>query len=292
MTAFSKKAMFIFLFLLISASVLSFAKPRVAVITFDNRSGWWVGHLDDVAPNMLVTQLVKSGKFSVMERDRLNEVLKEQNLGVSGNVTPESAARIGKLLGVDYLITGTITKFSMENKNVSFIVGSAKKTIAETTLHVRAFNTTTGEIVFTDEASSDKTFSKVYVMGAGGGVDFDRGLAEDILEGAIDDIAEKIIKSDRFSQSGSGAIQSASHMIAKVSNNQIYINAGTSKGVKVGDTFTVKRNVEEIIDPETGQSLGSVKEDVGKIRVINVMDNMAVCEVISGGPFRQKDIVE
>ncbi len=292
MSLVSKKSLIILLFVLISASALAYAKPRVAVITFDNRSGWWVGHLDDVAPNMLVTQLVKSGKFSVMERDRLNEIMREQNLGVSGNVTPETAARIGKLLGVEFLITGTVTKFSMENKKASFIVGSATKTVAEATLHVRAFNTTTGEIVFTDEASSNKTFSKVYVMGAGGGVDFDRGLAEDILDGAIKDLAKKIIASDRFSGAGSGLSRPSGHMVAKISDNKVYINAGSNKGVNVGDTFKVKRNVEEIIDPETGQSLGSVTDDVGTIKVIQVMDNMAVCEIISGGPFRQKDIVE
>lgn len=287
MKSFRRNVFIIALLFMMLIPVLNYAKPRIAVITFDNKSGMWSGSLDDLAPNMLVTHLVRSDRFSVMERDRLDEILREQNLGVSGQVTPESAARIGRLLGVDFLITGTITKFTVEQRRAQFVVGSARRTVAETTLHVRAFNTTTGEIVFSEEASSDKSFSRVIVMGAGGGVDFDRGLAEDVLEGAIKSIGDKIIASDRFT--GAGA---SYHLVARVSGDQIFINAGSNKGVNIGDTFHVKRNIEEIIDPATGQSLGFVTEDIGSIRVVNVTPVMATCEVISGGPFRQNDIVE
>jgi len=281
------KAICFVLILLLSATCLYAAKPRLAVIRFDNNTQWWRGELDELAPNMLVTELVKSGKFSLMERERLNEILKEQNLGVSGRVTPQTAARIGKLLGVQYLVTGTITKFSMEKKKASFIVGSVKKTEAKVTLDVRAFNTSSGEIVFSDRGSSSKTFSKVYVMGAGGGVDFDRGLAEEILEGSIQDLAGKMINSGAF-----GASAANMFMVAKVSGNKVYINAGKDKGIAVGDVLTVSRKGEEIIDPETGQSLGADMEQVGTIRVLTVKGRLSICETVSGGPFRTKDMVE
>ncbi len=93
-------------------------KPRVAVIAFDSeeRNFWshWLDHKGDVefeVNALFMNELVKSGKFTVIERQRLDDILQEQGLSLSGQVSASSAVSAGKLLGVDYMLTGRITKF-------------------------------------------------------------------------------------------------------------------------------------------------------------------------------------
>src|SRR5437867_3459567 len=85
-------------------------KIRVAVMNFANNSTWtwWGDHLGEAANDEFVTQLVNSGQFSVIERAQLAAILQEQGLGASGAVQPSTAAKIGKLLGVQLIFTGSI----------------------------------------------------------------------------------------------------------------------------------------------------------------------------------------
>ena len=85
-------------------------KNIVAVTDFDNTSsgGWKVGQ---GMSDMLTNALVESGCFRVVERDRLSSILAEQDLGNSGRVNQQSAAKIGNLTGSQLLIMGSITEF-------------------------------------------------------------------------------------------------------------------------------------------------------------------------------------
>ena len=70
-------------------------------------------------PTNCATQLVQSGKYVVVERAQLDAILQEQNLGASGAVTPATAAKVGKLLGVQLLLTGSMTQFSIQRTSVA-----------------------------------------------------------------------------------------------------------------------------------------------------------------------------
>jgi curli biogenesis system outer membrane secretion channel CsgG len=81
---------------------LAQAKKRVAVFVFedktDHRYHWWNGQpVGDGMSEMLTTTLVKSGKYRVMERAQMEKLLQEQGLGMSGAVTPQTAAQAGLL---------------------------------------------------------------------------------------------------------------------------------------------------------------------------------------------------
>ena len=74
----------------------------------------------------------------------------------------------------------------------------------------------------------------------------------------------------------------------------VYINAGALSGVANGDVFAVYRQGEELKDPDTGLSLGSVEEKVGQIKVMNagIGDGKAAqCTINEGGPFEKGDVV-
>ena len=67
---------------------------------------------------MLVTDLVRNGTYSVIERQALDQVLREQNFQASGRADASTAAELGKILGVDAVIIGSITQFGRDDQSV------------------------------------------------------------------------------------------------------------------------------------------------------------------------------
>src|ERR1017187_3371319 len=100
-------------------------KKRVAVMNFDysavttNVTQLWGTNLDvgKGIADMLVDKLVEDGAYSVIERKMLDKILAEQNFSNSDRADPNSAAKIGKILGVDAIIVGSITQFGRDDKS-------------------------------------------------------------------------------------------------------------------------------------------------------------------------------
>jgi len=82
-------------------------RPTVAVFTPD-ATGWRSWEAAETLRDMLVTALTETKKVDVVERRRLRQVLEEQKLGTTGFVDPETASRIGKLVGAEYTLLGRV----------------------------------------------------------------------------------------------------------------------------------------------------------------------------------------
>jgi curli biogenesis system outer membrane secretion channel CsgG len=267
-------------------------KPRVAVIDFDSeeRNFWshWRDHKHEVefeVNALFMNELVKSGKFTVIERQRLDAILQEQGLSLSGQVSASSAVSAGQLLGVDYMLTGRITKFGERQVGGQAgwrIAMSAKKKTLEGGLSVRLINTTTGEIVFADEATGENSNFKFTVFGTGGGVDYDETAVDKVFRPAVEELSRKLIDKSSSLSGSDGSRPAPQGKISKVSGGLVYLNMGATKGVQVGDTFTVFALGEEIIDPDTGESLGSEETEVGKVEVVEVKEKYSKAKVTSG----------
>jgi curli biogenesis system outer membrane secretion channel CsgG len=157
-------------------------KPRIAVLEFKNKADnqwWWHGGAE-AAQDVFVTELVKSGKFRVVEREQLQALMEEKSLTLSGDVDPATAVKVGKLLGVNYLLTGAVTEYGVTDKGghapgLGRLPGfSAGKRDFVAALNARLIDTSTGEVVWADEASATESSVKVNVGGFGGGVDDER----------------------------------------------------------------------------------------------------------------------
>ncbi len=267
-------------------------KPRVAVIDFDSedRNFWshWRDHKHEVefeVNALFMNELVKSGKFTVIERQRLDAILQEQGLSLSGQVSANSAVSAGQLLGVDYMLTGRITKFGERQVGGQAgwrIAMSAKKKTLEGGLSVRLINTTTGEIVFADEATGEDSNFKFTVFGTGGGVDYDETAVDKVFRPAVEELSRKLIDKSSSLSGSDGSRPAPQGKISKVSGGLVYLNMGATKGVQVGDTFTVFALGEEIIDPDTGESLGSEETEVGTVEVVEVKEKYSKAQVTSG----------
>lgn len=294
--------------LLVAAApwALAQAKPRVAVIEFKNKAegySWSWYNCGRAAQDMLVTELVKSGKFRVIEREQLATILQEKNLSLSGDVDPKTAVKIGKLLGVEYLIAGAVTEMALAKKGVSvpgglpFLRGpsvNVKSSKLDVGLDARAINTSTGEIAWADTAKKSISDSSVFVAGAGGGTDDQRKL-DRALRPAVEILAQSLTRQG-LSTTGVGGANDASGVagkVAKVDGATLYLNVGSEAGVKEGAEFDVFRVGEVIKDPDTGEVLGQNETKVGRVRIEAVKGpRLSTARVLSGSSFKAGDTIK
>ncbi len=111
--------------------------------------------------DLLVVKLVEGGVYSVIERKAIDKLVAEQNFSNSDRADPATAAKIGKLLGVNAIIIGSITQFGRDDKTTS-VGGSAlggitgkyglggvgkKQSKAAVVVSARIVDTSTGEIL-------------------------------------------------------------------------------------------------------------------------------------------------
>ena len=95
---------------LFSAESLAGSKSRIAVIDFEQKAfqefqGKQIG---EIVAEWLITSLANTGRFEVVERAQLQKILQEQQLGVTGMINQETAAKMGELLGVKVIVSGSV----------------------------------------------------------------------------------------------------------------------------------------------------------------------------------------
>ncbi len=281
-------------------------KPRVAVLEFKNKAShysWTWYEAGRGAQDMLVTELVKTGRYRVIEREQLAAIMQEKNLSLSGDIDPRTAVKIGKMLGVEYLIAGAVTELGTTDRGASVPGGlgrfgipsvSVRSQKAEAALDARAFSTSTGEIVWADSARDETSDASVYVMGAGGGAS-DHGKVDKLMRPVVQKLAASFAKAD-VKTSGMGGKGDSSGLVGKIANVEggtLYINAGSEGGVKEGDEFTVYRVGKQIKDPDTGEVLGADETKVGRVRVMAVKGpRLSTATAVSGSGFKAGDTLK
>ena len=280
-------------------------KPRVAILEFKNKAShytWTWYEAGRGAQDMLVTELVKSGKYRVIEREQLAAIMREKNLSMSGDMDPRTAIQFGKMLGVEYLIAGAVTELGVTDRGASVPGGllrglpsvNVRSQKAEAALDARAFSTSTGEIVWADTARDETSDASVYVMGAGGGAS-DHGKVDKLMRPVVQKLAASFAKAD-IKSSGMGGKGDASGLVGKIANvdgGTLYLNAGSEGGVKEGDEFTVYRVGKQIKDPDTGEVLGADEVKVGRVKVTAVKGpRLSTATAVSGSGFKAGDTVK
>jgi curli biogenesis system outer membrane secretion channel CsgG len=172
-------------------------KPRLAVLEFKNKADnqWWYSGGAEAAQDVFVTELVKSGKYRVVEREQLAALMEEKNLTLSGDVDPATAVKIGKLLGVNYLLTGAVTEYGNTDVGGGGFGVSAGKRKFVAAMNARLIDTSTGEIVWADEARAEEASVKVSVFGVGGGVD-DNRMFDKVMKPVIQQLTASIKAAD------------------------------------------------------------------------------------------------
>lgn len=132
------------------------AKPVLAVLKFQDETGAmpFQGGVGRVLSNMLGAELAAREAFTVVERRRLNAIIEEQNLALSGRIAPGDSAKIGQLTGAQYLVMGTVTAYEpdTETKVQGGLLGRGHVEQvnhgAYLAVDLRVVNTSSGEVSY------------------------------------------------------------------------------------------------------------------------------------------------
>lgn len=268
-------------------------KKRIAVFEFedktDHRIHWWTGQsVGRGMADMLITALVNSGKYKVIERTAMEHILKEQGLGQSGVVTSQSAAEVGKMLGVEIAVLGSVTEFGHSRGGtggrVKGIRVGVSKQAAVVAVDVRLINTSTGEIIASKNARKEEKKGGLSFgtpkFAFNNKNKFDESLVGKAARKAIEEVVEAInAQHDNIPWQAK---------VVKATGSTVIINVGAEAGIENGMEFVVYSQGEELIDPDTGLSLGTEEEKVGRIKVSN--NNIgngkaSKCQILEGSDF-------
>ena len=279
-------------------------KPRIAILDFEyatvysNVAAIFGSNIDvgKGVSDLLVNYLVKDGSYSIIERRALDKILAEQNFSNSDRADATSAAKIGKMLGVDAILVGSITQFGNDTKNTNIGgVGGGlgrvglggvgrKESKAIVGLSARLINVDTGEILAVAEGMGESKRSSTSLTGGGGGwggfgggtVDFGNSNFQNTIIGEAVKVSVEKLSADVVSDKSSVATMRAvviNGLVAAVTGTQLILNVGGKAGVKVGDQLSVERVGEEIKDPATGRVIRRMTTPVGVVTVVEVDDD-------------------
>ena len=299
-------------------------KPRIAVMSFDyasvrSDSDAMFGTTVDIGKgisDLLITDLVKDGTFSIIERATLDKIMAEQNFSNSERADPASAARIGKLLGVDAILVGSITQFGNETKKTNLGGGGGNwggfglggvghsNSKANVGITARLINVDTAEIMAVAEGKGQSSRSSTSLLGGGGNwhgfgggnADFGSSDFQSTIIGEATKTAVDKLTADLVPNASRVSVHTVTvtidGLIAAVDGGQIVLNVGSKAGVKVGDKLEVVRVSKEIKDPSTGKVIRRLTTSVGVIQATDVDEGSAVCSAVSGSGFQTGDRVK
>lgn len=276
--------------------------PRISVLEFTEKSsGNWSGHVGRASEDWFVDALVNTNKFTVLERQQLENILRESQFQMSGVVSAATAAQIGKMAGVQFMIFGNID-FAQKDQEVhsggvSSLLGgrlpwgSAGKKSSEGNLTARVVNVQTGEIVFSKSETVSTSNFKIDIMGTGAGTDWDETVARKVFQPAVEKIVKEMTEQlSTMTESAGGEQQAKECKVVSVKDGKIYLNFGKAEGVKVGDRFAVVR-VEIVRDPTNGAELGRDETEVGTVVVDKIGgDHLSIGHAEKGDGFAQDDV--
>jgi curli biogenesis system outer membrane secretion channel CsgG len=263
-------------------------KLRVGVVNFQNKTPSQVLGIGEAAADILGTILQKTDRFIVIPQQDMESILGQQRFGATGAVNPDTAAKMGQILGLNAIVTGAITAYSETEEGSDFIIGKTKKQIARVTVDYRIVDTTTGVQLLADSGAGIYEKKVTTVLGAGGKASYDTDLRDGALRDALTKAMVNMMK-QLENEPWKGKI-------AKVAGNKLYINAGRRTGLKVGDKLDVYRVGEAIIDPDTHMKLGTTEDRVGQAIVqrndLGDKADMSIAITTSGMGFKQGDVVK
>ena len=305
-----------------TAAVHQGRKKRVAVFDFDyatvqTYSAAAFGSNVDVGKgisDLTVKYLVQDGTYSVIDRKAMDKILAEQNFSNSDRANPNSAAKLGKLLGVDAIIVGSVTQFGNDNKNTNVGGGGGgwggygiggfhhKKSTAVVAVDARIINIDTAEIMGVAEGKGESSRESTSLLGGGGNwhgwgngavdfgsSDFQQTILGEAVNAAVQQMSGELIADNTKLEARTISVEG---LVAAVDGGQVILNVGAKAGLKKGDQLTVERITREIKDPTTGAVIRRMSSQIGVISLTDVDDISAVGTPVSGSGFKVGDAVK
>jgi curli biogenesis system outer membrane secretion channel CsgG len=246
-------------------------KATIAVLPFEiaeTLEGSFGSVESGVLTDTLARALVNTRKFTVVDRSRLERVRREQKFGASGLVAGSTAARVGRLLGADYLVVGSITDFSAEPPR-EMAYGSGWTRPVRISIELQVLDSSSGQVVAARRASATAQQRVASEEAAAG-----------VPRAALEKAAEEL------AQEGISAIVGVAFpmKILDVADGDIRLNRGEDGTLSVGDVLNCyAASGKRLVDPDTKEALGTRETRAGSVRVTEILAKMSVARIVDDG---------
>lgn len=241
-------------------------KRKVAIGRFTNETQYAKGVFYDrendpirkQALDILSAKLATSGKFILLERDGLEELV------------AESGSEMQKI-GADYIILGSITKFGRKVEGDQGVFTESKTQTVEAGVSIRLVDVSTGLIIYSDEASGFAETTSKQTLGIGGTAGFDATLSDKAISAALSQLVENIINKcmDKPWKGFILAIEDGSYIIS----------GGKSQGIEDGSTFTLYKKGKTVTNPQTGMKVELPGTKLGTLTVVTSLGDTPETEI-------------
>jgi hypothetical protein len=206
-------------------------------------------------------------------------------------VDPATAAKSGKVLGVDMILGGKLTEFGVKEKRAGVLGALTKVTIgigvdtknstARAVIDARIVETTTARILMAETGTGENSEGKFFLAGT----DFDKFVAAVNIGStewtesrigratrqAVDQIVQKVLDTFPVETAVRGVLPDGS----------VILDLGRFSGIKVGDQFEVMRETI-LFDEDTGEEIYRDHKTLGLLEVVEVQDERCKCKVVGG----------
>ena len=265
------KKLLLIIAMVFSGLIFSQNLPIIAVTEIQSSvdSKYWRDYKNSKSnnfQNMLETQLVKVGRFKIMERNRIDEVLSEQALQgeFSGSGTNMAMG------AVDYIVYGSVTKFGKKEKVIQTNKFSSVKIITEFGIDLKVVSALDGEVRRAEAVN--------VVLETASGMSTGKVSTGDAAADPLSDVQRRAAKKV------AAAIAESIFPIGVITfrDNEAYLNYGEAI-LTVGDRLKVIQPGEELIDEATGLNLGATETVIGTVEVTEALEKFSKAKVIRGG---------
>ncbi len=274
-------------------------KKRLAVIRMENKvrtplpdASWNIG---DGLTEMLTSELFRTGRFIMIERAALADIVKEQELGQTGLVRKETAARVGEMLGAQLLIAGAVTEFAAQSGGGGAGVGFSgfnlqlQTSSAHVGVDIRLVDSSTGQVL-----KSHKADAKAQETGVGFGARV-KGVtfgSDAFMKTPLGQATREAISKAVMFIIGEMEVVPWAGRVVQVQDGAVYVNAGANVNLRPGTSLTAFAKGEDLIDPATGLSLGSKDTLVGTVMVTQVEEKFSIGTFVGTGALKRGDLLK
>lgn len=265
---------------------------------------------------LLVDRLVSDGTYTVVERKAIDRVIAEQNFSNSDRADSATAAKLGRVLGVDAIIIGSITQFGRDDKSTNVggsVLGGIrtkyglggvglKESKAVVGINARMVSADTAEVLTVGKGIGESARKGTSLLGAGGSAsgagagaydmrssNFANTILGEAVGKAVTQVAQEL---EASSTKLPEKVVLVEGLVADATGSQLVLNVGSRAGLRVGDKLDVRRGGKEIKDPATGKVLRRMETALGQVTITEVDDQSAVGTYSGNAPAKVGDIVK
>ena len=245
-------------------------KLYVAIMDIENEAGATKANLQQLknVKDRIQDAIVNTRKFSVVERDSIKSILKEQNLQAHSGVVDKNdpnAVRQGSIRAVGYVIYGKVLFMGADKKETEGFLSSKQEYSHRVEIQVKMTDAESGDILFSRKVVGRGVREEKQTFTTKSGAN-DPFSGDHTLSLACDDAAKKI----------AAALLEAAFpaKIMNISDDVITVSV-PGEMTSVGELFEVVKTGDEMIDEDTGESLGRNETVLGRIRIDRVQEKFS-----------------